>query len=103
MTLRSGASASNVSYLWKPTNSTDSTLVVTQPGNYSVTVSSPVGCQASRSIQVRAAGFCTATIFAPDGFTPNGDQLNDQFKVIVVNGTPIRLTIYDRWGSVIYS
>lgn len=103
VTLRSGATADNLTYLWKPTNATDSVLVVTQPGNYRVTVTSPTGCQASRRIDVRAVGFCTATIFAPDGFTPNNDQMNDLFKVTVVDGLPIRLTIYDRWGSVIYS
>ncbi len=103
VTLRSGATADNLTYLWKPTNATDSTLVVTQPGNYSVTVTSPAGCQASRRINVRAAGFCTTTIFAPDGFTPNSDQINDLFRVIVVDGLPVRLTVYDRWGAVIYS
>lgn len=103
VTLNSGASATNLTYLWKPTNSTAPTLVVSQPGNYSVTITSQAGCQASRSIDVRASGFCGATVFAPDLFTPNGDQMNDMFRVTVVDGVPIRLTIYDRWGSVIYS
>lgn len=103
VTLSSGATAPDLTYLWKPTNSTGATLVVSQSGSYNVTVTSPAGCQASRTIDVRAAGFCGATIFAPDSFTPNGDQVNDLFNVIVVDGTPVRLTIYDRWGSVIYS
>ena len=103
VTLNSGATEPNLTYRWQPTNSTDPTLVVTQPGNYRVTVTSPAGCQASRNLDVRSSGFCGATIFAPDLFTPNGDQVNDLFTITVVDGLPIRLTIYDRWGSVMYS
>ncbi len=103
VTLHAGASAPNLTYLWTPINSTDSTLVATQPGTYTVTIASSAGCQASRRIDVRAAGLCAPTIFAPDVFTPNGDQINDLFNLVVVNGTPIQLTIYDHWGTVIYS
>ena len=44
-----------------------------------------------------------ARILVPDAFTPNGDGLNDTF---VVKGTfidQLRINIYDRWGTVVFS
>jgi len=44
-----------------------------------------------------------ARILVPDAFTPNGDGINDTFVVKGVFVDQFRMTIYDRWGSVIYS
>lgn len=38
----------------------------------------------------------------PNVFTPNGDNINDDFKVDGLNGE-WSLKIYDRWGSLIYA
>jgi gliding motility-associated-like protein len=42
-------------------------------------------------------------IFAPDAFTPNGDGVNDTFLVRGTFFDKFRLTIFSRWGEVIYS
>ncbi|MCK8491381.1 gliding motility-associated C-terminal domain-containing protein [Spirosoma sp. RP8] len=42
-------------------------------------------------------------IFVPDAFTPNGDGNNDTFMVKGLYFDRFRLTIYSRWGEVIYS
>lgn len=47
-------------------------------------------------------GKCDATVLIPDIFTPNGDQINDVFEVIISDGEGVQLKIYDRWGEVIY-
>ncbi|KAB7732626.1 T9SS type B sorting domain-containing protein [Rudanella paleaurantiibacter] len=44
-----------------------------------------------------------AGIFAPTAFTPNGDGINDRFQAKGFFTDNYRLTIFDRWGSVIYS
>ncbi|KKP52785.1 MAG: PKD domain containing protein [candidate division TM6 bacterium GW2011_GWF2_33_332] len=44
------------------------------------------------------------TFFAPDAFTPNGDQLNDKFFVTGngIDPSTFTMLIYDRWGELIY-
>ena len=43
-------------------------------------------------------------IFVPDGFTPDGDGINDTYNV--VNADLIypdyEITVFDRWGSIVY-
>jgi len=44
------------------------------------------------------------SIYAPNAFTPNGDNRNDRFQIL---GGPklqavLRLEIYDRWGGQVY-
>lgn len=45
-------------------------------------------------------------LYVPNAFTPNGDGLNDQFLIALpptgVDYSTFNLTIYDRWGSVLY-
>jgi len=45
-------------------------------------------------------GTCETII--PNVFTPNGDQLNETFKIenLLPNS---RLTVYSRWGNIVYS
>ena len=41
----------------------------------------------------------------PDAFTPNGDGLNDNFKIFGVqpeNITKFNFQIYNRWGQLIF-
>jgi gliding motility-associated-like protein len=44
----------------------------------------------------------TATLFAPDAFTPNGDGLNDAFEIFNYGFDRFTLSVYDRWGQKIY-
>jgi gliding motility-associated-like protein len=41
--------------------------------------------------------------FIPNAFSPNGDELNDRFQpVTAVDLKDYTLTIYNRWGELIY-
>ncbi|QJD78057.1 T9SS type B sorting domain-containing protein [Spirosoma rhododendri] len=42
-------------------------------------------------------------LFAPDAFTPNGDQVNDIFLVKGTTSDLFRLTVYSRWGQAVFS
>lgn len=41
-------------------------------------------------------------VFTPNAFTPNGDGHNDRFNVYVPNLNAAELSIYDRWGELLY-
>lgn len=41
--------------------------------------------------------------FIPTAFSPNGDGLNDRFEFDILGSKNIALTIYSRWGNVVYS
>ena len=44
-------------------------------------------------------------VFIPNVFTPNGDQVNDEFRVYTKWESDIilNLSIYDRWGELMFS
>ncbi len=44
-----------------------------------------------------------AEVFAPDIFTPNGDNTNDYFIVKGRYVTSYSITIFSRWGEVVYT
>jgi len=41
-------------------------------------------------------------LFIPEGFTPDGDGKNDVFFIKGLNGRPVKLTIFNRWGNKVY-
>jgi gliding motility-associated-like protein len=41
-------------------------------------------------------------LFIPDGFSPNGDGINDFFVINNPTGSPISFEVYNRWGNVVY-
>jgi gliding motility-associated-like protein len=66
---------------------------------YRLTVNNK-GCMASDTVSITVKG--DPEIFIPNSFTPNGDGLNDKFKVS--SDQPIELTgtIFNRWGEKIF-
>ncbi len=42
-------------------------------------------------------------IYFPSAFTPNGDGLNDTFGVIGEGIEAYQLTVYNRWGEIIFT
>lgn len=45
---------------------------------------------------------CSPTIYMPSSFTPNGDDINDQYWAGVANVDSFQLTIFDRWGRATF-
>ena len=43
-----------------------------------------------------------ATLFIPTAFSPNGDGINDVFKVMGKGIKSVNLDIYDRWGEKVF-
>lgn len=89
------------SFLWSDT-STDSLLIVTQPGLYWVEATYN-GCSFRDSIRIdyKDCG-CATTI--PNVFSPNGDGLNDFFKPdMKCLPQNYQLSIFNRYGQPLFS
>lgn len=92
-------------YLWND-SSTSSKLMISSEGTYYVTLSNKCGSVSDTINVYYLPGFSPETacsIYAPDGFTPNGDNLNDIFKIVSeCDFKAYKLIIYDRWGKQIF-
>ncbi|NNC82549.1 MAG: T9SS type B sorting domain-containing protein [Flavobacteriales bacterium] len=74
------------------------------PGYYDVMlqITDSAGCMSETQLQIRLLAEFVAYI--PNSFSPNGDGINDTF-LPVLDGfvrDKYRLTIYDRWGNVVF-
>jgi gliding motility-associated-like protein/uncharacterized repeat protein (TIGR01451 family) len=99
------------SYAWTPAtylNCTDCPNPEVTPADslsYLLTVTSAAGCNATVLYRVLLFPPCDAgRLEVPNAFTPDGDGLNDVFRVVPYEGveTVGLLVIYDRWGQRIY-
>lgn len=44
----------------------------------------------------------TVVFFIPEAFSPNGDGLNDEFRIVANGMTDYELIIYNRWGQIVF-
>lgn len=58
-------------------------------------------CTDSAVVKIRA--FKDADLYVPTAFTPNSDGRNDVFRVFAVGIRLRGLSIFDRWGNLVYS
>lgn len=88
-------------YLWS-TGQTYNPLTVYAPGSYSVTFHI---CDSvcTQTFEVSAPGI--EPLFFPNVFTPNGDMINETFRLVGQFGQveQFELSIYNRWGNLLYS
>lgn len=95
-----------VSYRWYPVVNlapADQPIVRVNPPatmTYFVEITSAEGCKAIDSVTVRVMN-----AYIPNAFSPNGDGLNDEFRVRVTNPSVkvVSLSVYDRWGNRVFS
>lgn len=87
------------SYQWSNGEITNA-LKIQHQGNYTLTVTNEFGCKASDQIYVRDS--CDNYIYIPNAFTPEGDDLNNEFKPKGINVVDFNMKIFDRWGKVVF-
>ncbi|MEM1134271.1 MAG: PKD domain-containing protein [Bacteroidota bacterium] len=75
-------------------------IQVSEIGAFFVTATNEFGCELSDSVSIQE--LCEPLVFLPNAFTPNGDGLNDGFEVKGANFLNFELTIYNRWGEMIF-
>ncbi|MBK5286801.1 MAG: gliding motility-associated C-terminal domain-containing protein, partial [Bacteroidia bacterium] len=60
------------------------------------------GCSATDSIQQVIDVAPEFSFYIPNVFTPNGDNINEFFAPLGQSIQDYLLTIYDRWGAVVF-
>lgn len=86
-------------YNWS-TGDDESTITVTNPGQYTVTVTDINGCTGTDiAVVTRYDPYWTAI---PNAFSPNDDGINDVFRVSLHQANTINMAIYNRWGQKIF-
>ncbi len=72
-------------------------------GTYSVELT--LGeCKNSDEMMVTYSDKCECPMFVPNAFTPNGDALNDVFRLINPRDIDLKqFVIYNRWGEEVFS
>lgn len=92
------AGTPDMTYLWS-NGSTNPQISILQTGDYWVTISNQCGSITdSFHVQMNAS----AAVFIPNVFTPNKDGLNEQFIPVAAQASDFHLTIFNRWGAIIY-
>lgn len=65
---------------------------------YTVSVSNKYGCINSATVKIDVR----PSLYIPNTFTPNGNDLNDVFRPVFSGYVKIECYIFDRWGTEIY-
>lgn len=88
-------------YVWN-NGATGSSISIDQPGDYSVVAYNTDGCKSSDTISIRNT-FCDCSVEMPVAFTPNGDGINDLWKISQPGCLKsFSVFIYNRNGSLVY-
>jgi len=95
---------------WSPSETLDDSMSSTplatplQTTTYIVTVTDMFGCSDTEEVTVDVIqpNCDESDIFVPNAFTPNGDDLNDVFRVESNFIDEQRLLIYNRWGEEVF-
>lgn len=98
-------------YSWAPPETLDdptSDMPVATPieenTTYTVTVTNADGCTATGQVEVTARiPQCNPDdVFIPNMFTPNGDGVNDIFKIESIFVEEMSMVIFNRWGQKVF-
>jgi gliding motility-associated-like protein len=100
----------NISYQWSPTTGLDNSTAINpiatpaQTTIYTVTISDVNGCTGTDTVQIRVYHLeCDEPfVYIPNAFTPNGDGVNDLFRLRSKIVETMLLQVYDRWGELVF-
>lgn len=108
LTVNIGAGVSGETYTWTPTNGLSCTNCPNPDASpntsttYYVTVETPDGCSSTDSVYIKVENGCR-DLFIPNMFSPNSDGENDEFCVYGDCITAYEISIFNRWGEVVYT
>lgn len=100
----------NYTYNWTPADLVSAvsiynpTATPIQSTTFTVFITDNHQCRNQDTVSVRVLQFdCVpAAIFIPNAFSPNGDGVNDVFKVRAPALKSMHLEVYDRWGHKVF-
>ncbi|MBW8684546.1 T9SS type B sorting domain-containing protein [Chitinophaga rhizophila] len=82
---------------------TDSVMYNLNGGVYRYHIADAQDCVLEGSVEVPAATHSCA-IYVPNAFSPDGDGVNDIFRVKVFDKiTDFRMSVFNRWGELLYT
>lgn len=99
------ACARGDSYAWQPLTAVtlnEDTLLSVQPDEatvYTASITTTNGCRADCVYDIKVLN----GLLVPTGFSPNGDGVNDLFRIFNTNIKLNNLSIYNRWGNLVFS
>ncbi len=73
--------------------------------SYFAAISSGADCESPIRLEVTVdTTVCPEQILIPDGFSPNGDNINDYFEIVNIREAypRFRIEIYNRYGNILY-
>ena len=89
---------SEATYSWQDGSSLKN-FDVHNPGVYWLKMTNDCGSNTDTVLVEK--GICE--VYIPNAFTPNGDGLNDLFKVMVGGDlTDFQMQVYNRWGQLVF-
>jgi gliding motility-associated-like protein len=95
------------SFSWTPSNElinantiSPVTTPMTTTTKYTLNVEETSGCKASKQVVIKVQN----KLFIPNSFTPNGDGLNDVFRIPAGVALDLaELAVFDRWGNKLFT
>ncbi len=87
-------------YYWHSTGDSTANLEIFDEGLFMVDIGNEWDCFSPDSIE--AKNLCGPKVFIADAFSPNNDDINDLFEIKGRATGSFSLTIFDRWGEIIY-
>jgi gliding motility-associated-like protein len=94
--------AGNYTYVWSGSLPAQQNQPCTPRGTYTVTITDAQGCTASEVIVVDYIE-PNQCLRENEGFTPDGDNFNENWEIPCLNGVGNSVKIYNRWGQIVYS
>ncbi|MFT6811095.1 MAG: gliding motility-associated-like protein [Saprospiraceae bacterium] len=86
-------------FLWQD-GATGSEYFIKEEGSYIVEVLDDKGCIGVDSLIIVSQ--CPTRVYVPNSFSPNGDNVNDEFGVWGIEIISMSLSVYDRWGQLVF-
>ncbi|UTW62922.1 gliding motility-associated C-terminal domain-containing protein [bacterium SCSIO 12741] len=77
-------------------------ILIQKEGRYTLEVLDEHGCMDTAIINIEK--LCDSiTLWIPNSFSPNGDEINDEFRIYGQNVLEFHMFIYDRWGQLVFT
>lgn len=104
-----------LSYLWSGAGVIFNNVAIYNPGAtlpastwiYLQATSNPDGCMMGDSVFINVidrATYCVDTyIYMPSAFSPNGDGLNDVFRIVSKKISLKTFRVFNRWGELVFA
>ncbi|ANQ51996.1 T9SS type B sorting domain-containing protein [Flammeovirga sp. MY04] len=93
----------NYAVVWEDIEIGNPTATIEEGGRYRVRMTDlTFETSCTEEFEIEVYDLCPPKFTPPTAFTPNGDGLNDTFFIEGKDMINIQLTIYNRWGEIIF-